>query len=580
MKYVFPRKEKTWNIGTIHSLRPWSIIVEITLFFALFTLFLSPSLHANEPFNIVVLQLKTQNIESADIETETLNQNIESELLHISIISPRMRSEIAESLHISLDKIACTNSALQNKIRRTFNVDYFICASIEQEMNKSLIEIRLIRASDFHLVTEVRQGCRRCDYPQLQKAISQITRTLIRKFIDNNRAVFQKHFPDLQIDQYIDSLRQGRPFFINPQKPEAEPSPDEYSETVAADSDLQSISEVEVQAISLPTESLPQTKSEVIENEGNDGDNDSLVSKSISEDITVLDFEKANSLARPDRDNLLMVLVFFMICIILALIILNYYKKRRFDIQSSSSIITLNELEESEFPAGILRCSLKYKESDYEAYIFAPSAVIIGHDPSEFEDSQKPHLNINLLPAIGENVNRSKAIDKRHAKIDFNRSAVYLTDLGSRGGTFLNNQKCEPGNSYSLSDNDRIGLAGVLELQVVLHTDRSGRITSIFLKRLNNAEKKVLYIFLLTDTYFSLSENFQFEWNAEEGVDSFFRIFFRTRNFWLQAICDHPQVILDSERLPKGAKRRLNQLHSTIELQKVTLLIDDLTVTL
>lgn len=56
------------------------------------------------------------------------------------------------------------------------------------------------------------------------------------------------------------------------------------------------------------------------------------------------------------------------------------------------------------------------------------------------------------------------AVSRRHFEIDFEYGVATLRDLGSRNGTAVNGTIVEAGAPHRLADNDRIVVAGVIEL--------------------------------------------------------------------------------------------------------------------
>jgi pSer/pThr/pTyr-binding forkhead associated (FHA) protein len=72
-----------------------------------------------------------------------------------------------------------------------------------------------------------------------------------------------------------------------------------------------------------------------------------------------------------------------------------------------------------------------------------------------------PHeVNIDLRPYGAS----EKGVSRRHARLHRTTSIIYITDLNSRNGTFLNGERLSPHQARVLRDGDEVHLA-----QLVFH---------------------------------------------------------------------------------------------------------------
>lgn len=70
---------------------------------------------------------------------------------------------------------------------------------------------------------------------------------------------------------------------------------------------------------------------------------------------------------------------------------------------------------------------------------------------------------------LTEDEGMSKGVSRRHAKITRKGSALFLEDLGSLNGTFLNGRRLTPYLPHALNDNDEIRLS---KLSMTVHFEQ------------------------------------------------------------------------------------------------------------
>jgi len=528
---------------------------------------------------IVVFNLESEIVSREVVDTLVLN--IEDEFYSISLFQVTSRQEILAFTGMNATSLRCNNYYIRRQARKKFRLDFVICGKIQKEGSKFILILEMVDLDSGARESHIKQGCRNCSVHQLEQAISQATRSLIRRYLDENRKDIHALFPTVNVDILISSLRTAQP-----SRPRARPRRTEtiiprQKDVIPPTIPIEVIPTATVSVVK-PEKSASQIKEKsAIQQEGHELPITSTTPQLDTQSgLAILDFQKATKDYEEKRLAVIFILLFFMLFIASAIVLLNHYRRKRLEITSSSSVITQDELRESDHPKGILRCAISQEQRETESYIFAPPMLVIGYDPFEDDELQKPHLNIALHPAVGENINKSKLVDLRQAKLDFNHREITFTDLGSQNGSFINNEKLEPGERYSLENNDIIGLAGVHELQLTIARHENNDIIVAFLKRLNNASEKIMYILLVDFCYFALGEEYHLEWNEKTSDDALLKIFFKGKNFWLQSLLDYPPVILDSERISAGSKRRIARLQSTVQIQNMNILIDDLTVTL
>mgnify|MGYP001085235873 CR=1 FL=1 len=56
---------------------------------------------------------------------------------------------------------------------------------------------------------------------------------------------------------------------------------------------------------------------------------------------------------------------------------------------------------------------------------------------------------------------QQRGISRRHAAIVRRQGAIYVVDLGSMNGTFVNNKRLSPQSAHILADGDRLSLANL-----------------------------------------------------------------------------------------------------------------------
>ncbi len=61
---------------------------------------------------------------------------------------------------------------------------------------------------------------------------------------------------------------------------------------------------------------------------------------------------------------------------------------------------------------------------------------------------------------------RQKGISRMHAKICIRETGIYVLDLNSTNGTYLNGEKMDCGNEYALEVGDVVSLAGIVEFEM------------------------------------------------------------------------------------------------------------------
>ena len=87
--------------------------------------------------------------------------------------------------------------------------------------------------------------------------------------------------------------------------------------------------------------------------------------------------------------------------------------------------------------------------------------IIIGRKPRE----EDPDVTINLEAYEGH----KKGVSRHHALIKHFRNTLYLVDLDSINGTFINNRRALPTKRYAILDGDEITVG---RLTLKLHYNR------------------------------------------------------------------------------------------------------------
>lgn len=118
------------------------------------------------------------------------------------------------------------------------------------------------------------------------------------------------------------------------------------------------------------------------------------------------------------------------------------------DINPNSHLFDLDETRnhiESEKIFKIKKFFLKDLYSDF--FIEVNNLIIIGRQS-----------NNDLL---AQNLKTKSAVSRKHAELSIENNAVYIEDLNSKNGTFINDRKLSFGEKIRLQDNDIIGLGEV-----------------------------------------------------------------------------------------------------------------------
>ena len=96
----------------------------------------------------------------------------------------------------------------------------------------------------------------------------------------------------------------------------------------------------------------------------------------------------------------------------------------------------------------------------------------------QIELTMNREINIGRLDAtsatfpeidLTEDEGMSKGVSRRHAKITRKGSALFLEDLGSLNGTFLNGRRLTPYLPHALNDSDEIRLS---KLSMTIHFEQ------------------------------------------------------------------------------------------------------------
>jgi hypothetical protein len=96
----------------------------------------------------------------------------------------------------------------------------------------------------------------------------------------------------------------------------------------------------------------------------------------------------------------------------------------------------------------------------------------------QIELTMNKEINIGRLDAtsatfpeidLTEDEGMSKGVSRRHAKITRKGSSLFLEDLGSLNGTFLNGRRLTPYLPHALNDQDEIRLS---KLSLTIHFDQ------------------------------------------------------------------------------------------------------------
>lgn len=103
--------------------------------------------------------------------------------------------------------------------------------------------------------------------------------------------------------------------------------------------------------------------------------------------------------------------------------------------------------------------SLVVSSSGYRFCLQEPGEYTLGRSDAD----SRTYVDIDLSAHGGWEA----GVSRRHARIFKQRGKYFLEDLRSSNGTFLNEERLEPGASYALQDGDTIKL-GVLRLTVEL----------------------------------------------------------------------------------------------------------------
>jgi pSer/pThr/pTyr-binding forkhead associated (FHA) protein len=77
-------------------------------------------------------------------------------------------------------------------------------------------------------------------------------------------------------------------------------------------------------------------------------------------------------------------------------------------------------------------------------------SVILGRS----DENNPNEVNIDLRPFGASD----KSVSRRHARLHRTSSIIYITDLNSRNGTFLNGERLSPHQSRILRDEDEVQL--------------------------------------------------------------------------------------------------------------------------
>lgn len=561
---------------------------------------LSPSLAfaVDEPRqNGFILAVLSITSDSGDEQSRRLLINAcERQFFSIPIFTVITREQLEDKFGPALAiDIPCFSGNLVTRLRKTFNPGFLVCGSLESQQGKNILTLKIIDAKSGSVVSEVKQGCRRCSPEQLIRAMEQVTRSLMRTFLEERRDIIRQLFPELSFDELMQSLRSPLPFRgerpLGPTTDATFPSPtagteEDLSSTVPQSSGT-SVGEEE------PREQPLQT-SVAVEATPAQGDDEHIPPQKASPDVadgdtrippaeavSIIDVQKATEEYQRKRRSILFALIGMLAIIIGGIVVLNVYRYRRRDIRSSSHVTSLAEIEESERPGGILRCTIRNARIEIESYIFAAPHMVIGFDARDIYDERKPHANLASRPASEETTRKLSRIDRRHARIDFGPSALFITDLGSTNGTFVNNTRLEPGTRLSLEDKDEINFAAQVNYRVAIHRDSRQQLSAAFLQPPDDASVDVSTIVcLVMDCFFTVDVNTSFMWSGSPSEDSLFKLYMKNNNFWVQSLAKYPPIMLDGERMSEFSKRRLDRLHSKIEIHETLILIDDLTTSL
>jgi pSer/pThr/pTyr-binding forkhead associated (FHA) protein len=88
--------------------------------------------------------------------------------------------------------------------------------------------------------------------------------------------------------------------------------------------------------------------------------------------------------------------------------------------------------------------------------------LILGRQSGHLPD--RPDLDLGRFNAVEHGISRI------HAVLECNENGIYLMDLGSRNGTFINNMPLTPFNPHLLRHDDSVGL-GKLTVTVALRVE-------------------------------------------------------------------------------------------------------------
>src|SRR5690242_14776417 len=103
---------------------------------------------------------------------------------------------------------------------------------------------------------------------------------------------------------------------------------------------------------------------------------------------------------------------------------------------------------------------------------FGKIAVIHPNGDSEEHELTKPTTSVGRQPG-NDIVLPTSAVSRYHAQFDVSEGAVYLVDLGTVNGTFVNDRQVEANGRIQLGDGDVI-VIGDMQMQFQAPEARSG----------------------------------------------------------------------------------------------------------